>query len=358
MAEARRPSWSAATPGIPLGWVRRHALGAARQGLAVEDLLRKSTIVVRHDDDRDRVSPAQYLLLCMHTMLGVDDAAHGLARSSLGTLYPAMGLRMALGCPTLGDAFATLSRLYVLASNAIRLNLATDRDDAVLSVHVEGRTDQETAQLEEIYLGWTYMSCHYLLGRPLPVSTVSVRDPAHFNLGRRHWAMNGLVARDRATAFRFPRRLLGEGLTSRSGPIALWECQRLWLASLRGTGDDQSRRYLDDGAFVRFGDLAAASGASPNTLRRRMRADGGSFRQARQRALVEAATDWLRSSDQRIEEIAIELGYSDERSFRRFVKNATGRTPQQIRSGTLDAEDGVDAEAMEKLRLLAECMSI
>lgn len=344
---------------IPLGWVRRHAAGAVRQGLDLDDLLAASMIEVRHGDDRDTVTPAQYLLLCMNTTLGVDDAAHGLATSSLGPLYPAIGLRMALGCQNLGAAINALIRLYSLASSAIAMELRVDGDAAILRVHSEGRNDQDMAQLEETYLGWIYMNLIYVLGRPFPVGEVVVRDPAHFNLGRLHWAMGGLVSYGGCAAIRFSRRLLEEPLATRDGAVPMWECQRLLLSSLAADrADDPVARYVANGDFVHFSDMVRTSGRSASTMRRQLQAHTGGFRQSRRRALAEAAIERLRASDDSVGNVAVELGYSDDRSFRRFLKGATGLTPQQVRAQPCGGDWQAETRALDRLRQLANGMSI
>jgi len=40
----------------------------------------------------------------------------------------------------------------------------------------------------------------------------------------------------------------------------------------------------------------------------------------------------LRGSLRSVEAVAIELGYADARSFRRFIKGATGMTPEDLRA--------------------------
>lgn len=345
--------------GIPLHWIRRQVAGAVRQGLSLDDLLEASTIDLQHGDDRDLVTPAQFSLLCMNTMLGVDDAAHGLAKTSLGPLYPAIGLRMAAARPTLGEAFETLCRLYSLASTAVQVRVDSGPELARLSVRVDGRNDEDTGQLEEVYLGWMYMSCLYLLDRPLPVVDVTVRDPTHFNLGTRHWAMGGLVRRGDTTSFRFSNRFLSAVLTTRSGPIALWDCQRIWLDGLRdGQAAPAAADSVEGGRAPRFNEMVKASGKSANTVRRQLRSSIGGYRETRQSALVQAATLRLRSSNRTVEAIAVDLGYSDERGFRRFLKNATGLTPQQIRASRRAVEETADERALEKLKTLSERINL
>jgi transcriptional regulator GlxA family with amidase domain len=51
----------------------------------------------------------------------------------------------------------------------------------------------------------------------------------------------------------------------------------------------------------------------------------------RQKIIVDAGTKLLRGSSHSVEAIAAELGYADARSFRRFIKSATGRTPEMLR---------------------------
>ena len=71
-------------------------------------------------------------------------------------------------------------------------------------------------------------------------------------------------------------------------------------------------------------------GLAPSTYRNGLAQQGNNFRKFREQALVDAALVLLRSAIS-IDAIAVELGYSDARSFRRFMKSATGRTPSELR---------------------------
>jgi len=78
--------------------------------------------------------------------------------------------------------------------------------------------------------------------------------------------------------------------------------------------------------------LAAKAFVSPSTLRRRLTRIHGGFRLVRERLLVDASLTLLRGSLRSVEAVAIELGYADARSFRRFIKGATGMTPEDLRA--------------------------
>lgn len=344
---------------IPLSSMRPHIEGAVRQGVSLDTLLAQSFIERQHGDYRDLISPAQRLLLCINSVLTVEDATHGLARTSMRATYPAIGLMMALGCSTLEGALMALGRLYASESDAVCVQLRTEQESAILSVHMQAKDDRDIAYIEENFLIFLFMQCLRFLGRAPPVSEVTLRDPYHFNLGRRHWGFQGSVKYGEVTAFRFPRKLLAEPPASRAGDDVMWECHRLWLDYVDGklsmaTPTD----FVSGGGFVRFADMVRDSGRSPNTLRRQLQASNQGFRDARQRALVLAASIRLSEGGDTVETIAAELGYRDTKSFRRFLKNATGLTPQQIREQRLVHDSPGDSQARLQIKAIGGRMNV
>ncbi len=330
--------WALAPPtpieGIPFSWIERQTAGAARLGIAADKLLADALIIPSQGDDDGLVSPAHYLLLCLTSIAEFGDAHHGLARRVLPADYPVIGARLALSYRNLDSALLGLARLYMSASPSIQIQITARHGVARVSISIEAWEDEDAALIEEVILGWLFMHCLHFLGYPPSLFDVHVRDPAHFNLGRAQWAMGGLVRLGKITCFHFPRRLLGEPSEQSPEPDIFWRCQKLWLDFVGARpphppiGD-----YVKDQDFIRFSDLALASGKSATTVRNELKASIGGFRADRQRTLVVAASARLQSTSDSVEAIAADLGYSDARSFRRFFKNATGHTPQQIREG-------------------------
>ncbi|MDH2384310.1 helix-turn-helix domain-containing protein [Bradyrhizobium sp. CER78] len=342
---------------MPFDWITRHVSGVVRQGLPFEQMMAASLIDLRYGDNRDVVGPAQYLLLCLNTALGISDAAHGLTRARIDPVYTALGLRVALGCATLEDAILSVGRLYKTASSAVQIELKTTSDLAILNVRADSARDADAVLLEDIYLSWVFMHCMYFLGTAMPVVDVTTRDAFHFNLGQRHFAFGAPVRHGAVTGMRFARALLGRRGTGRAGANPHWECFRLWLdfvepedLSLNGCGG------LRDGGRPRLKDLAKDAGVSTSTLRRRL-GIGGGFRHARERTLAQSAVRRLRDSDDSVEAIAAELGYSDARSLRRFLKNATGSTPSQIRAGSFFPRED-DGGVRRRLQTLGAMMGV
>jgi AraC-like DNA-binding protein len=342
---------------LPYDWLRRHTAGAVRQGLSFEALMTESLIDLQYGDNRDVIGPAQLLLLCMNTTTGLEDSAHGLADASILPWHSALGLRLTLGCTTLGNAILAVSRFYETISTAVRLNLETEEDLVTVSVGVNASNVEDGIQLEELYLIWIYMHCMYFLGRPMPVVDVTVREPFHINLGRRHWGIGGMARHGTVTSFRFSRSLLGARSTNRAGENVHWEVARLWLDfALGAVTAPRAIPYVGEGRFIRLKDMAEQRNVSRATMRRRLQSADGGFRGGRERALVEAAMPLLLAEDYTVEAISAELGYSDVRNFRRFFKNATGLTPQQARSRAGSVALGEEQRVLEKLA--AKCAAL
>lgn len=345
---------------LPFELVENQTRGAVRLGLSLDKLLSDSFIERQHGDARDQVTAAQYLLLCLNTMIGVDDAGHGLAKTGLAPALPLIGLRMALAYASLGDALNGLSSFYALASNSIRIQLSCSRATATVSVLIDSWEQQDAAHVEEAYLGWLYMKCVQFLGYAPTISRVTLRNPTHFNLGRRHWATGGIVSYGTVTSLTLPRRLLALPPALKGGPHLFWECNWHWLEISRSvTCEPQIADYFNGGDIVRFSDIVKASGKSANSVRYGLQAAGvGGYRETRRQTLVNAATCQLYDTQNTVESVAANCGFSDGRGFRRFLKNATGLTPRQFRINTNNKQLSNDSLALDRLKELTQSMSI
>jgi AraC-like DNA-binding protein len=166
----------------------------------------------------------------------------------------------------------------------------------------------------------------------MPVIDVVLRNPSHSIVNRQHFMIAAPVRRGTVTSFRFPRSFLSARSNARAGENVHWEVARLWLDHTLGTATGgRSMNLIDGVGFKKLKDIAEQLDVSRATMRRRLRSTDGGYRDARERALVEAASSRLLATADSVEAISAELGYADARNFRRFFKNATGLTPQQIR---------------------------
>ncbi len=319
--------------GIPLWWVERQTLGAAAEGISRDRLYDDCLIHRHHGDDRDRVTSAQLTLLYMNICTSIDDEAHGLGGSRIRLGHGELAMRAILGCPTLDRAIAAMTRLYNLTSSPVRFALHLEADDAVLIVHCEDRkSDTEPRFLEDCYLSFTFMLLSHFLGYALPLRAVETRDFEHVNLNTRHWATRSPVHLAAASALRMPLSTLSLLRGAASADNDYRHLMRSWVAFVEQ--DMIPAAFGEPGAVgLSVSNLAREAGVSPSTLRRRMQRDHGGFREARRQAMIRSGLALLRNDHHSVDAVAVQLGYSDARSFRRFIKNATGCTPEEIRAG-------------------------
>jgi len=319
--------------GIPLSWVERQTYGAVAEGLSRDKLFADCLIERRYGDDRDRITSTQLTLLYMNICTSIDDEAHGLGQSRSRLGHAELAMRAILGCPNLDLAISSMSRLYNLTSSPVRLGVRVEDGDAVLVVHCESDRDEFFPRfLEDCYLSFAFMLLSHFLGYPLPLRWVETRDPGHINLGGRHWATLSAVRFASGSGLRMPASalMLPKGSKGEAGDYT--RLMRSWVAFV-----EQDKIPADFGDIGRpvgsVASLAYRTGVSESTLRRRLGRDYGGFREARRRALIRSGITLLRNDGDSVDAIAVQLGYSDARSFRRFIKAATGRTPEEIRLG-------------------------
>lgn len=85
--------------------------------------------------------------------------------------------------------------------------------------------------------------------------------------------------------------------------------------------------------FPRFDTISGALNMSMPTLRRRLKREGTTFQQLKDRCRCDAAKLYLGRPEQSINQVAMQLGFTDPSAFHRSFKKWTGQTPGQFRSG-------------------------
>ena len=81
-------------------------------------------------------------------------------------------------------------------------------------------------------------------------------------------------------------------------------------------------------------EVAARLNVDERTLRRKLAAEGTSYRQLTDEVRSTIATELLTEGQLTVEEVAVRLGYNDAAAFSRAFKRWTGRRPGSIRRGT------------------------
>jgi AraC-like DNA-binding protein len=85
--------------------------------------------------------------------------------------------------------------------------------------------------------------------------------------------------------------------------------------------------------FPGFETISAALNMSAPTLRRRLKSEGTTFQQIKDHARCEAARLHLGRPELSVNDVALQLGFTDPSAFHRSFKKWTGQTPGQYRAG-------------------------
>lgn len=84
---------------------------------------------------------------------------------------------------------------------------------------------------------------------------------------------------------------------------------------------------------IRLAEVARTLGVDRHTIENAMRSRRKTtFREYRRERLLQVAQNMMDLPDCSIKEIGIKLGYSSPASFSRFVRQATGKSPSQLRN--------------------------
>jgi AraC-like DNA-binding protein len=88
--------------------------------------------------------------------------------------------------------------------------------------------------------------------------------------------------------------------------------------------------------FPDFETISAALNMSAPTLRRRLKREGTTFQQLKDSSRCSAAKLHLNRPELSINEVAVQLGFTDPSAFHRSFKKWTGQTPGQFRTRAAD----------------------
>ena len=303
------------------------------RGMSREALLRASFVDPEHET---LISFAQLGLLYINMMVEMGDQFIGLGRRVVPTSRLALLFRVMMGCGTLDGALNSLVQFHD-SSQPISVQVKTGELAADLCVNCADSFAGANAPLiEDIYILSIFGGLSYFLGRAFPATLLSTRNHNNPVIGSRHYSMSAPLQLGTVAAIRFPTSLLVERRQAEPTDDIYWSVFENWLAIANASGAPAS-----DNCFsikqLNTKSLCAELGISAATFRRRNSIEGSNFRHFREETLVKASLRLLADASRSISSIAGELGYADVRSYRRFIKGATGHTPDQLRASSVAA---------------------
>lgn len=348
-----RQSADGQLPVVPIAMAYARSDGAVSRGVSRHRLFREAFVDPKHQTD---VTFAQIVLLYLVSIQETDDKFGGLGQRAFPPSQIVLMLRVMMGCDTLERALLSFSRFHEMAQ-PISVALRTAASEAELCILCDDAFGSENAAtIEDIYISILFGGLSYFLGRRFPATAVTTRNRALAS-STRHWSIAVPLHLGPVAAIRFSRSLLVEHRQGIPTDDIWWAILECWLSHVQGAhtranGCPISIRQLNTKA------LCTELGISPATLRRRNGVSGETFRRFREETLVEASLAMLADDTRSISSIAAELGYADVRSYRRFIKGATGLTPDQLRAnGDAASMRALEPEIVVRIKEVAGQLS-
>jgi len=311
-------------------------------GLDPIALLRKNRISPRLllEDDA-RISVERFADLQVSTMLAMQDENLGYAaqRAPIGSW--SMMCHAVIGSATLGQALSRYCRFYQLFESGFRPVLIADDDMTSLQLEETDPGSPSGPYYSELFLSNSQRFCNWLVQEQLPLLGISLKyaPVAREEEYRQVFMGNPVHFGQDVAALTFASAQLEQPLKQNETslrhflrhPVLLMLTQQFasdsWTARVR----DHLRRNMEQ--LPELGKVAGLLDIHPQTLRRRLAAEGTSFKDIKSRLRRDTALHFLGKQGVSIEEIAHRAGFSESSAFIRAFKGWTGVTPYGYRKG-------------------------
>ena len=339
-------AYGAPARSVAIHHVRAALRGAERHGLDITELLEQAAVSPELlDVPLARVSPRQFARLTKAVWQALDDEFQGLGPHPLRVGTFAMMCHAVVHCsPDLRTAINRSSTFYGLFPGGPRFQLdegAGELGQQAALVFDLTAFDDPDHYLAESATVVAHRFAGWLISRRINLTRVEFGHPAPPH-ALEYDLLYGAPCTFRAprTALVFDRALLElPVLQDESGLHAfLRRAPDDVLARLDygSTAAAQVRRLLGQSLPDRMPDpedIAARLAVSAQTLRRRLAAEGTSFRRIRDQLRRDVAIAALATGTVSIEDISRQLGFSEPSAFHRAFKRWTGSAPRSYQPG-------------------------
>ncbi|RYF34358.1 MAG: AraC family transcriptional regulator [Comamonadaceae bacterium] len=335
------PSFLApARAATPMAFVRAIVHGYARYGVDAAGALLEAQIAPRElTRSGARVTAAQFEALNAHAMQELDDEALGWFGRKLPWGSYGMLCRASLGAPDLGVAIKRWCRHHRLLTDDILLDLHVSAGVATVSITEQCTLDpamREFCLVSSLrflhgYACWAIDSRISLHDAAFPFAAPPHRDAyalmftadtrfdaegTHFSFDERYLALP--LQRDE----RALRTMLKRAL-----PLTVLQYRRDRLLGQRVR--ELLRTHADQ--IGNADALAALLNVSSRTLHRQLKDEGASLQALKDEVRREQAMQQLQRTAKPIKQVALAVGFRNEKSFSRAFRAWTGESPGAFR---------------------------
>ena len=316
--------------------VLKHTIGA---GLNPVDLLRRHRIPPRLlHESQARIGVKQFADLQTGTMRAMRDEALGYAARALPLGSWDMMCHAVITSQTLGQALHRYCRFFKMIDGGLPTQFEQDGDEARISL-AESVTERG-AYFAELGFLLTHRFACWLVQEEIPLRAVNFAHARSARAAdyRLMFVGNPVRFTQPAALLRIAASLLDKPVTQTPESLRRYLRHPMllmlttsfkfsWTSRVR----EQLRRDLVQLAQIK--DVAARLELHPQTLRRRLGAEGNTFKQIKSDIRRDTALHYLGKRALSVEEVAHRSGFSEASAFIRAFKAWTGLTPYAYRKG-------------------------
>ncbi len=333
---------------VSIRQVQQVLLGAQRHGLDCNALLQRVGISPSLlDSSLSRVTPVQYAKLLRLLSRQLRNELWGLTRTPLLPGSFNQACRLVIHSATLGDALASGFRFYHLLLEDFTPRLRVRGEMAHLRMVSNRPRDAALSYAERTFCFLAYGLMCWLVGRRVPVLQVTYpRDATP-------WGNE--VERMFAAPLMRDAPHMGLDLEARWLRLPVVQTPQAMEGFLREAPDKLLVKYRDQSSLVErirrllrrqltaglpsLEEVAQAVSLSPQTLRRRLQAEGLGYQKIKDDLRRDVAIEYLAQADLTLLEIAARLGFSEASTFHRAFKDWTGQAPGVYRQTRLQGPE-------------------
>lgn len=316
--------------------VLRHALSA---GVDPLQLLRDQRIPPRLlKEPQARLDIQQFADLQTKAMQAMRDESLGYTRRPMPLGSWDMMCHAVISAATLGQALHRYCRFYRLFEGGVQASL--ESDDKTSRIVLATDTTARGPYFAELMLFNTHRFACWLVREELPLLEVQFHEAAGATPADYHLMfLTAPVSFEREeTSLSMAAKLLDkpvlqtpESLASYLRHPTLVMLTTLYRDSWSARVREQLRRDLRH--MPELKDVSAKLDLHPQTLRRRLGAEGTTFKQLKSDIRRDTALHFLGKRTLSVEEVAYRAGFSEASAFIRAFKGWTGLTPYAYRKG-------------------------
>lgn len=329
-------------PTIPAQYIEELLEGARSKGMDVNFLLRKAGINPGILDNLQARFSIQIYYHIMRTVRDImQDDFLGFLKKKIPSKTFGVFCQAAVGLPDLYSVIQYANQFYQLFTDEFCWTLETDKENQLTSLNIDLKIDTPLNPkfLIEILLLNPYKLCSWLIGEQLPIKS------AYFSFYRPEFFETHHYLFGNRIFYESDRNGLDFDISVITQPIIRGQKDvppflKSWSSILflnpytypytRRVRQKLLSNKVETG-FPVFKQMARSLSISHQNLWRKLNMEGTSYQRIKDQLRHDMAIHFLSRAELSITEVAVKVGYADERHFYRMFKKWTGMSPGKYR---------------------------